>query len=69
MGRTRAISILEVVQATSLSRSTIERMLRDGHFPKPIRLSVNRRGWLESDVEQWLKERGSASSGEDQATG
>lgn len=68
MGRTQAISILEVIQRTSLSRSTIERMIRDGRFPKPIRLSVNRRGWLESDVEQWLKGCGSASSGEDQAT-
>ncbi|KEA63122.1 hypothetical protein ADIMK_2646 [Marinobacterium lacunae] len=28
-----------------------------GEFPRPIRLSANRVGWLESDLEQWLEQR------------
>jgi prophage regulatory protein len=40
-----------------LSETTIWRGVRDGRFPKPIRLSPGRIGWRESVIEAWLDER------------
>jgi prophage regulatory protein len=28
-----------------------------GRFPQPISLSVGRKAWIESEVDQWLEER------------
>lgn len=53
----RFLGIKGVVERTDLSRSTIYRQERDGHFPKRRRLTQGRIGWLESEVDQWLKER------------
>jgi prophage regulatory protein len=40
---------------TTLSRSTIYRLMKNKAFPASIRLSANSVGWLESDVEQWIE--------------
>jgi prophage regulatory protein len=32
-----------------------------GEFPRPVRLTANSVGWLESDLEQWLEQRIAAS--------
>ena len=48
-----------VEEKTSLSRSTIWRLERDGKFPKKCRLSANRVGWLQSEIMAWLQERAS----------
>ena len=46
------------VQAlTGLSRSTIWRMVKDGSFPRPVRLGMRSIGWRESDVMHWLETR------------
>ncbi|WP_081849788.1 helix-turn-helix transcriptional regulator [Marinobacterium lacunae] len=47
----------EVEKRTSFSRTSIYRLMDRGEFPRPIRLSANRVGWLESDLEQWLEQR------------
>lgn len=47
----------EVEQATSFSRTSIYRMMAKGQFPKPIRLSANRVGWLAEDIDKWLQQR------------
>lgn len=47
----------EVEQATSFSRTSIYRMMAKGQFPKPIRLSANRVGWLAEDIDNWLQQR------------
>jgi prophage regulatory protein len=51
------IGIEEVMARTSLSRSTIWRLWRRGCFPKPVGLSVNRKGWLDSQVGAWIQAR------------
>lgn len=35
------------------SSQTAERMIADGEFPKPVRLSKRRLGWRESDIKQY----------------
>lgn len=53
----RLLSTDEVMQRTTLSRSTLWRLSRSGAIPRPIRITPGRIGWRESDVAAWL-ERG-----------
>ncbi len=48
----------EVQSALGVSRRTIERMVREGRFPRPIQLAPNRVGWQVEVVEGWLSESG-----------
>ena len=41
-----------------LSRWTITRLVAEGKFPKPIKLSSMRRGWRESVIDAWLDNGG-----------
>ena len=45
-----------VADLTSMSRSDLHRLARDGKFPKPIKIGENRSAWLESDVQEWISE-------------
>lgn len=47
----------EVVAATGLSYTSLFRLMREGRFPRPIRLSAKAAGWVAAEVEGWLKER------------
>ncbi len=51
------VGFAQVQDALSVSRRTVERMVRDGKFPKPIQLSPNRVGWRVEAITQWLAER------------
>lgn len=42
---------------TGLSRSSIYEKMDNGTFPKPIRLSERSVGWLEHEIQEWLKNR------------
>jgi prophage regulatory protein len=53
----RAIRTQQVIQTTGLGRTTIFRAVKEGRFPKPIKLSERAIGWLESDVRAWLESR------------
>lgn len=44
-----------VYERTTLSRTTVWRMVRLGEFPAPVRVSRNRIAWFEADIEAWLK--------------
>jgi prophage regulatory protein len=47
-----------VKQQTGLSRSTLYKLVSLGRFPKQIDLGGGRAvGWLESDVQAWIKSR------------
>jgi len=45
-----------VQERTGLSRSTIYDRMKEGTFPKPIRLGPRSVGWVESEIEDWLVE-------------
>ena len=55
--RPRFVRLLEVVQLTGVSRSTIYRWMANGEFPKQVSLGGNTVAWLESDVEDWIQRR------------
>jgi prophage regulatory protein len=54
---TNAILRLPAVKSrTGLSRSTIYQRMADGSFPKPISLGERAVGWVESEIEEWLRQ-------------
>ena len=54
---TRVLRLPEVMARTGLSRTTIYRWRLAGRFPQPVRLGTRNVGWIESEVEAWLRER------------
>lgn len=53
----RYIRRTEVETLTSLSRSTIYRMMEIGDFPKPIKLTRKAVAWPEEQIVEWLNNR------------
>ena len=52
----RILKAQQVSELTSISRSHLHRMAREGNFPKSIKISQCRSGWLEEDVLTWISE-------------
>jgi prophage regulatory protein len=46
---------------TGLAGSTIYLRISEGSFPKPISLGSRAVGWIEAEIEEWLKDRIQAS--------
>jgi prophage regulatory protein len=53
----RVLSQQAVLEIVPVSRVTLWRMEQAGDFPKRIKVSKNRIGWFEADVEAWLDAR------------
>jgi predicted DNA-binding transcriptional regulator AlpA len=53
----RVLRPYEVQQRLGLSRSQLFRMERSGEFPARFYLSKQTSGWLEEDVDAWLRDR------------
>ena len=43
----------DVLDVTSLSRTTLWRVMKSGQFPRPVRISPGRVGWRESTIIAW----------------
>ncbi|WP_445322621.1 helix-turn-helix transcriptional regulator [Roseobacter sp. HKCCA0882] len=52
----RILKAKEVSERTSISIPHIRRMAREDRFPKPLKISDHRSGWLESEVLDWISE-------------
>jgi prophage regulatory protein len=46
-----------VKQKTGQSRSTIYDKVQRGEFPAPVKLGERAVGWVEAEVEAWVKDR------------
>ncbi len=53
----RYIRFKELRKLIPLGRTTIWRMMREGRFPQSRRIGRMAAAWLESEVEEWIKER------------
>lgn len=40
-----------------LSRVQVWRLVKRGRFPRPIKVTAGRNGWIESEIETYLKDR------------
>lgn len=47
-------SLDEVAQAVSLSTGNVQKLVREGSFPKPRAMSARRVGWIVAEVEAWV---------------
>jgi prophage regulatory protein len=51
------IRLRDVEERTGLSDTTIWRYERAGNFPARRRLGLNAVGWLDTEVDEWIKSR------------
>jgi len=58
---TKIIRKSHVLDRVGVSGTTLWRMERRGEFPPHVRISTGAVGWLESDVEQWIRSRAEGS--------
>ena len=52
----RFLGMREVLALLSVSRSTLNRWIQDGAFPRPVKLGKRAVRWRRADIEHWLKE-------------
>jgi prophage regulatory protein len=45
------------MRRTGLARSTIYAQIKEGTFPRQVKLGVKASGWKESDIEEWAANR------------
>ena len=57
----RVLRLPRVQARTGLARSTIYVRVADGRFPQPIRLGARAVGWIESEVDAWIRDQIAAS--------
>jgi prophage regulatory protein len=51
------IKLRDVIELTSLARSTIYKFVAEGRFPKQVSLGGNCVAWVEDEVMEWLEAR------------
>jgi prophage regulatory protein len=54
------LTMPEVEALTRLSKPTLYQMIRDGRFPKQVRLGPNKVAWLRSEILGWIGEKAAA---------
>lgn len=52
----RFIRMKQVMEMTSLSRSAIYRYIEQGRFPRSVSLGCHATAWLESEVQDWMRD-------------
>ncbi|MDE3261204.1 MAG: AlpA family transcriptional regulator [Acidobacteriota bacterium] len=60
----RMLRLQTVLDCTGLSRSTLYELIREGSFPKPVRLGAQAAGWYEAEVDGWIHGRVAESRSE-----
>ena len=53
----RILRRAEVEAKTGFKRAHIYNLMKDGKFPKPMRLGVRAVGWDSVEIEQWITDR------------
>ncbi len=61
---TRIVRLPDVLARTGLSRSTIYVRVGKGSFPKPVQLGARAVGWIESEVDEWIRRQIAESRGD-----
>lgn len=57
----KILRLPDVKDRTGLSRSSVYLRISENRFPKPISLGGRAVGWIEAEVEEWLKHQIEAS--------
>lgn len=51
------LRLKEVINKTGLSRSSVYKYISEDKFPQPVHLGERTVAWVESEIEDWLKEK------------
>jgi len=51
------LKIQKVIELTTLSRSTIYRLVEIGKFPRPVKLTTRTIGWVEEEVKEFIQNK------------
>lgn len=46
----------EVERMSGIKRTAIYERIADGKFPKPVHLGVRSVGWLQSEIQEWIRD-------------
>ena len=53
----KILRLKEVLARTGLGRSSVYKFIAEGVFPKPVSLGDRAVGWVEEEIDSWIKER------------
>lgn len=53
----RLLRRAQVEQMTGLPRASIYRIMEEGKFPRPVRLTARAVAWRATDVQKWIASR------------
>jgi len=53
----RILRLPRVIERVGFSRSAIYDFVSKGGFPRPVKIGVRAVGWLDSDIDAWIRER------------
>lgn len=53
----RLIKLTEVMNITSLARSTVYKYISDDEFPKPVSLGGRAVAWVEEEIHDWIEDK------------
>ena len=51
----RLLQIDEVKARVALSKTELYRRIKEGRFPRQVRLSARRVAWVESEIDAWIR--------------
>ncbi|PWG68046.1 hypothetical protein DF186_25900, partial [Enterococcus hirae] len=57
MNKGRLLTMKEVLELIPYSQPHIYRLIKEGKFPKQIRLGPNKVAWFEADILKWLEDK------------
>jgi prophage regulatory protein len=57
----RFLSIDDVKQRTTLSKTTIYARIKEGAFPKPVSTGLRSVAWIEEEIDAWMEQCVAAS--------
>ena len=60
--RERLLPIVDVMRSIGFGRNWIYSRMREGTFPRPVRIGPQAVRWKMSDVDRWIAERSQAAS-------
>jgi len=57
----RILPLAATCKKVNKSRSSVYQGIKDGTFPRPIKLGLRSVGWLEDEIDDWIRQRIEAS--------
>ena len=55
----------QVIDRTGYRKTSIYERIQQGDFPRPVKLGPRAVGWLDSEVEEWMRSRLKARDAEE----